>query len=168
MSLYSEWTNMVVDYVKKHGEDAFWDYYGKTEKAIYIKILSNHAIIKKGALESLSNEFDTTPIFMIGFLDGINDSLINPYDVEKVEENTPIELNIDFEKLYFNMLDSKADYLYNLPQWNAIFSEEKRKEIQNSWRKSKVYINKNKKIGRNEPCPCGSGKKYKNCCGKNA
>ena len=24
------------------------------------------------------------------------------------------------------------------------------------------------KIGRNEPCPCGSGKKYKNCCGKNA
>ena len=25
-----------------------------------------------------------------------------------------------------------------------------------------------KKIGRNEKCPCGSGKKYKNCCGKNA
>jgi preprotein translocase subunit SecA len=24
------------------------------------------------------------------------------------------------------------------------------------------------KIGRNEPCPCGSGKKYKKCCGKNA
>ena len=24
-----------------------------------------------------------------------------------------------------------------------------------------------KKIGRNDPCPCGSGKKYKNCCGKN-
>lgn len=26
---------------------------------------------------------------------------------------------------------------------------------------------KGKKIGRNDPCPCGSGKKYKNCCGKN-
>ena len=25
-----------------------------------------------------------------------------------------------------------------------------------------------KKVGRNEPCPCGSGKKYKNCCGKNS
>jgi preprotein translocase subunit SecA len=24
------------------------------------------------------------------------------------------------------------------------------------------------KVGRNEPCPCGSGKKFKNCCGKNA
>ncbi|NLC12153.1 MAG: hypothetical protein GX767_07880, partial [Firmicutes bacterium] len=23
-----------------------------------------------------------------------------------------------------------------------------------------------KKVGRNEPCPCGSGKKYKKCCGK--
>ncbi len=27
-------------------------------------------------------------------------------------------------------------------------------------------IKKNKKVGRNDPCPCGSGKKYKNCCGK--
>jgi preprotein translocase subunit SecA len=25
-----------------------------------------------------------------------------------------------------------------------------------------------KKVGRNDPCPCGSGKKYKKCCGKNA
>ena len=25
-----------------------------------------------------------------------------------------------------------------------------------------------KKVGRNDPCPCGSGKKYKNCCGKEA
>ncbi|HQQ89941.1 MAG TPA: SEC-C metal-binding domain-containing protein, partial [Oscillospiraceae bacterium] len=25
---------------------------------------------------------------------------------------------------------------------------------------------KKKKIGRNDPCPCGSGKKYKNCCGR--
>ena len=30
-----------------------------------------------------------------------------------------------------------------------------------------VSIRKNAKVGRNDPCPCGSGKKYKNCCGKN-
>lgn len=29
------------------------------------------------------------------------------------------------------------------------------------------FVNKEPQIGRNEPCPCGSGKKYKNCCGKN-
>ena len=28
-------------------------------------------------------------------------------------------------------------------------------------------IVKGKKVGRNDPCPCGSGKKYKNCCGQN-
>ncbi len=32
--------------------------------------------------------------------------------------------------------------------------------------KVQTYRNPNKKVGRNEPCPCGSGKKYKNCCGK--
>lgn len=32
----------------------------------------------------------------------------------------------------------------------------------------KKPIVKPKKIGRNDPCPCGSGKKYKNCCGRNA
>lgn len=34
--------------------------------------------------------------------------------------------------------------------------------------KQKPFVRKNKKIGRNDPCPCGSGKKYKNCHGKNA
>ena len=29
-------------------------------------------------------------------------------------------------------------------------------------------VNNTPKVGRNDPCPCGSGKKYKNCCGKNA
>ena len=33
--------------------------------------------------------------------------------------------------------------------------------------KVETYRNKSPKIGRNDPCPCGSGKKYKNCCGKN-
>ena len=32
--------------------------------------------------------------------------------------------------------------------------------------KKKPVVNKNKKIGPNEPCPCGSGRKYKHCCGR--
>ena len=32
---------------------------------------------------------------------------------------------------------------------------------------NKTVVNEGPKIGRNDPCPCGSGKKYKNCCGKN-
>lgn len=31
-----------------------------------------------------------------------------------------------------------------------------------------TYVREEPKIGRNDPCPCGSGKKYKKCCGKQA
>ena len=34
--------------------------------------------------------------------------------------------------------------------------------------KRKPVVNKNAKVGRNDPCPCGSGKKYKHCCGMNS
>jgi preprotein translocase subunit SecA len=34
--------------------------------------------------------------------------------------------------------------------------------------KVETYKRDQPKIGRNDPCPCGSGKKYKKCCGKNA
>ncbi|HBC89990.1 MAG TPA: hypothetical protein DCZ00_00925, partial [Lactococcus sp.] len=36
-----------------------------------------------------------------------------------------------------------------------------------STEKAKPIVNEGPKVGRNDPCPCGSGKKYKNCCGKN-
>ena len=32
---------------------------------------------------------------------------------------------------------------------------------------NKTIVNEEPKVGRNDPCPCGSGKKYKNCCGRN-
>ena len=32
---------------------------------------------------------------------------------------------------------------------------------------SQTVVNEGPKVGRNDPCPCGSGKKYKNCCGRN-
>ncbi len=49
-----------------------------------------------------------------GFMDGINDSLTSGYEVEKLEEDSEIELKLDFEKLYYNMLDAKAKWLYTL------------------------------------------------------
>ncbi|PRR76993.1 SEC-C metal-binding domain-containing protein [Clostridium thermopalmarium] len=164
MSLYKDWTNMVIDYVKHKGEAAFWKEYGDMEKNIYAKILANHKESPKGTVEELAAKFDTPIDFFVGFLDGINDSLVAPLDIENIEKDTVVELNIDLEKLYFNMVDAKADYLYNLPQWDGIFSVEKRKEIKKAWRASKTVV-REEKIGRNDPCPCGSGKKYKKCCG---
>lgn len=168
MSLYTNWTEMVIEYVKTKGEKAFWEEYSKIETAIYKDILANHKEVKKTSISDLAKEYNTTIEFVMGFVDGINDSLKESYDLENIDENTEIALNVDLEKLYFNMLDAKAEYLYKLPQWDGIFSQEKRDEIADEYKKSKTVVRTERKIGRNEKCPCGSGKKYKNCCGKNA
>ncbi|MCT8977531.1 SEC-C metal-binding domain-containing protein [Clostridium sp. CX1] len=167
MSLYKNWTDMVIEFVKTRGEAEFWKEYGSIEKHIYSKLLAEHNDAINGTIKDLAEKYETTTVFFMGFLDGINDSLVESLDLENLEETSEINAKVNFEKLYFNMLDAKADYLYGLPQWEAIFSPEKRKEIRQSWVASKTIVNKNK-VGRNDPCPCGSGKKYKQCCGKNA
>ncbi len=164
MSLYNEWTEMVVEYVKTKGEDAFWSEYSLVESQIYSKVLANHDKKIKGVFSDLSKEHSVSDMFFMGFLDGVNDSLLEPLDLESLEQSTELDIDIDFEALYFNMLEAKADYLYELPQWDGVFSKEKRKEICTKWKSSKTVVNE-AKIGRNDPCPCGSGKKYKKCCG---
>ncbi len=165
MSLYKQWTDMVVEYVKTKGENAFWAEYTKIESKIYKDLLAKHTEAQTITISEFAKKYDTTEEFIMGFVDGINESLKNLYDLETLTANDEITLDIDLEKLYFNMLEAKAEYLYNLPQWDAIFSEEKRKEIQKAYRESTMVRNENK-VGRNDACPCGSGKKYKKCCGK--
>jgi len=103
---------------------------------------------------------------MTGFLDGINDSLKNPNPIETMEADTEVNLGFDKELLYKNMVAAGADWLYKLPQWNAIFSEEKQQELYKEQKASQT-IRKEAKVYPNDPCPCGSGKKYKKCCGRN-
>ena len=165
MSLYTQWTEMVVEYVKTKGEKAFWAEYTKGETAIYKDLLANHKEAVKTTIADLAKKYETSVEFIMGFVDGINDSLNNSYDLETLDENTELTLDVNLEKLYFNMLEAKANYLYTLPQWDGIFSVEKRKEIQKAYKTTNMVINDNK-VGRNDACPCGSGKKYKKCCGK--
>lgn len=165
MSLYKQWTDMVVEYVKTKGEAAFWNEYTKVETAIYRDLLANSKETLKMTIADFAKKYETSEEFAMGFVDGINDSLNNSYDLEALEASDEIVLDINLEKLYFNMLEAKAEYLYTLPQWDSIFSVEKRKEIQKSYRNSTMVRNENK-VGRNDACPCGSGKKYKKCCAK--
>ena len=44
--------------------------------------------------------------------------------------------------------------------------EVSKNQITNDGKDHEAVVKKGKKIGRNDPCPCGSGKKYKQCCGK--
>ena len=51
---------------------------------------------------------------------------------------------------------------------NAMNSGNNVEAINNKTEKAQPIVNDGPKVGRNDPCPCGSGKKYKNCCGKNS
>ena len=145
---------------------SLWDAYFLVEKGVYEKLLSDPDTEVKGTVRELAEKYNMDVMTMVGFLDGINDSLKEANPIETMEEDTEVSLAFDKEKLYKNMVDARADWLYELPQWNDIYDEETRKRLFLEQRKSGT-IRKEKKIGRNDPCPCGSGKKYKKCCGRN-
>ena len=115
-----------------------------------------------GTVKELADKYETELQMFVGFLDGINDSLKEANPIEEMDENTQVSLDIDFEKLYYNMVGCRAEWLYNLKEWDDILTEERRKELYKESRNSTTVV-KGKKIGRNDPCPCGSGKKYKHC-----
>ena len=166
MALLQEWRDMAYSQQADRAQlQKFWTEYFLIEKGIYEKLLSNPNEVVKGTVKELAEKFDVELMSMVGFLDGINDSLKIQNPIEEMDENTEVNLGYDLETLYKNMIDAKADWLYELPQWNSIFSEEKRKELYLEQKKSGTVV-KGPKIGRNDPCPCGSGKKYKHCCGR--
>lgn len=144
----------------------FWGAYFEIEKGIYEQLLADPDVEVKGTVKELAEKYGVEVFTMTGFLDGINDSLKVANPIETMDENTEVSLAFDKEKLYKNMVDAKADWLYELPQWDAIFTEEKRKELYKEQKSSRT-IHVEKKVYPNDPCPCGSGKKYKKCCGKN-
>ena len=165
MALLQEWRDMAYSQQADRAQlQKFWTEYFLIEKGIYEKLLSNPNEVVKGTVKELAEKFDVELMSMVGFLDGINDSLKIQNPIEEMDENTEVNLGYDLETLYKNMVDAKADWLYELPQWNSIFSEEKRKELYLEQKKSGTVV-KGPKIGRNDPCPCGSGKNYKHCCG---
>ncbi len=166
MKLYEQWSNLAKMQQTPQQQEAFWQEYFALEKENYKKILADPKVYE-GTVEELAKFFGMENMVFSGFIDGINTSLKEEIDLDSLEETTEVRLDIDYEKLYFNMLDAKADWLYNLPEWDGILSAERRREITKEYRASKVFV-KEKTVGRNDPCPCGSGKKYKKCCGKNA
>ena len=143
----------------------FWAAYFNIEKGIYEQLLETPEVAVVGTVKELAEKYGLDVLTMTGFLDGINDSLKEANPIETMTETTEVSLGFDKEKLYKNMVDAKADWLYELPQWDHIFDEETKKRLYKE-QKNSGTIRKEKKIGRNDPCPCGSGKKYKKCCGR--
>lgn len=166
MALLEEWQKIAYNQETDRGQlQKFWQRYFLLERAVYEKLLTNPDEKVEGTVEELADKYELSIMDMTGFLDGINDSLVEPNPIETMEEDTRVSLVFDKEKLYKNMVDAKADWLYELPQWEEIFDAETRKKLYLEQKKSGTVI-VGKKVGRNEPCPCGSGKKYKFCCGR--
>lgn len=165
MALYESWKQLANMAQTPQAQQAFWGEYFAAETENYKKLLADTSAVYEGKLSELAEQFGMKPVVFCGFLDGINTSLTEALDVEALEEDSDIALHVDWEKLYYNMHDAKADWLYNLPEWDGVLSEEKRREITRAWRLSGQAVSE-KTVGRNDPCPCGSGKKYKKCCGK--
>ena len=166
MTLLEQWRTMAYDETASNAQlQNFWGSYFMIEKEIYEQLLANPDEEVKGTVKELAEKYGQEVLTMVGFLDGINDSLVTPNPIETMEEDTVVSLAFDKALLYKNMVGAKADWLYELPQWDAIFSEEEQKKLYKEQKES-TTVRKEKKVGRNDPCPCGSGKKYKKCCGK--
>ena len=166
MNLMEQWRS--VAYNEATGKDKLqqlWAAYFQEEKEIYAQLLKNTDEVVKGTVKELADKYQVSLMTMTGFLDGINDSLVEKNPLDDLEEDTEVNLGFDKALLYKNMVAAEADWLYNLEEWNAIFDEETRKELYKE-QKSSTTIVKEQKVYPNDPCPCGSGKKYKKCCGR--
>ncbi len=164
MNLFQQWQQKMEENQKTGTYQDYFRTYLAQETEVYREILDAEQKQINGVLKELADHYHMEPVTFVGFLDGINTSLTQEIALEELADDSSIDVTIDYEKLYYNVLKVKADWLYNLPQWEGLLSGDKKKEIRLKLHEdSHVTV---EKIGRNDPCPCGSGKKYKKCCGQ--
>ena len=131
MALLQEWRDYAYNEELQNSKEGqqLWQNYFELEKGIYEQLLTNPTQVVEGTVQELADKYDVPLSMMVGFLDGINDSLKEANPIEEMEADTKVKIDIDSEKLYYNMVECKADWLYNLPQWEDILSEDRRKEL---------------------------------------
>lgn len=162
MSLFKKWQDKAYTEKTQEEYDLFWNEYLPMEQNVYVDILNNKDIVIEGTVSELAKKYDMDNVTLVGFLDGINSSLKEEIDLDSLIGDSPVKLTVDFEKLFYNMHEAQAKWLYELKEWEPVLDLKTRKEIKKAYNDSKIV--KSTKVGRNEPCPCGSGKKYKKCC----
>lgn len=167
MALLQQWHAIAYDEKANKGDlQRLWSSYFAKEKEIYQVLLKNPDEAVSGTVRELADRFGVDLMTMTGFLDGINDSLKEPNNIDEMEEDTVVSLDFDNEKLFKNMVAAGADWLFGLEEWNDIYDEETKKRLTKE-QKDSGTVRKPRKIYPNDPCPCGSGKKYKKCHGRN-
>jgi len=165
MSLYKQWTENLESIKTQEDYQTFFNEYMSKETECYKNILQAKNPVIEGKIKDLAEKNNMAEVEFIGFLDGANSSFKEALVLDNLTEESEIKAELDFEKLLWNMHDAKAEWLYGMKEWEEIFDKEKIKQIKKEYNRSKTVV-KGDKIGRNDPCPCGSGLKYKKCCGK--
>ena len=164
MSLYEKWMQSAYDgqgnVVRK-----IWDAYLPLEQRVYENILVDKNPIIKGTVTELAERYDMSLEFTVGFLDGISEAVDTEINAKELTEDAQIDAKLDFERLYKKMVEYDARHLFNLPQWENIYTPEEQQRLYREQKSSGTVVREGEKIGRNDPCPCASGKKYKKCCG---
>lgn len=167
MGLLESWHEIAYDTTDQKAMQKVWEKYFKEEKEIYKKILTSPDTEIVGTVENLAKDYGMDTIYFVGFLEGINESIEKPNPVEKLKENSKVKIKIKPEELYYNMVKAKASWLYELTEWESVLIKEKRNELYRKCKDEQIVRREGDKVYPNDPCPCGSGKKYKKCCGKN-
>ena len=128
MTLLEVWrTKAYGDQLSKEEQEKLWKDYFLVEKGIYEKLLADVSKVERGTVKELAEKYGTDIQTMTGFLDGISESLKQDIPTETMDENTEIVLEIDPEKLYYNMVEAKAEWLYGLEAGDHNLSAERRK-----------------------------------------
>ena len=110
--LLDQWRDMAYDReLSKEQLEKFWGRYFSIERGIYEQLLTEPDVEVKGTVKELAEKYGQEVLTMVGFLDGINDSLKVPNPIETMTEDTEVNLIFDKELLYKNMIDAKADWL---------------------------------------------------------
>jgi uncharacterized protein len=164
LSLLEKWKDSLRN-LKGNALNEYVNRYYKKEENAYASILREKNPILSGTVAELAGKFGMEDFEFAAFMDGISESVEPSVDAEQLEPETVVNVTVDWARLYKNMHKAKADWLYNLPEWEGIFDEEKRRELLFEYRREGQAVREST-VGRNDPCPCGSGKKYKKCCGK--
>ena len=156
----------VLELVKKRYEERiveaekFGIDFNNIEKFVLLKVVDSNWMNHIDDMQTMKNE-----IFARGFggKDPINEYKAEAYDmfdemIDKIRQtvcvlllNTKIEIKAPTPRPQPKMTEAKVYDPTQKPQTNEV---------------QKTVKNVGKKVGRNDPCPCGSGKKYKNCCGR--
>ena len=95
MSLYEDWMKKAFSQEGRSIE-AVWEEYLPKEQKIYEYILGEKVTKLEGTIAELAARFDMTAEMIVAFIDGLNASLEEPFDMETLAEDTKVCINIDF------------------------------------------------------------------------